>query len=110
MATKDEVISLNYFKLLIVVIVSVCGLSATFFGGLEVAKSHADDKIKELKVDSDKKIEGLQKKVQKLSEDMDKMDDKIDEQGADLKVVRTILELRFGKTSEAAGQRKVFTN
>lgn len=97
MSDNVEQISLNSVKLMMAVILTVGGICGTFFGGIEMAKTHADEKVLQLKSQNDKQVEDLKEEINAIKKDLKDMDGKLNEQMADLKVVRTLLEVKFGK-------------
>lgn len=90
---SEDVITISKVKLFGAFAVAVITLCGGFYGGIEIAKSHADDKVRELREEQGKKIDDMVSTMQT-------MNDRVWSQGQNIAVIRTILEERFGGKRE----------
>lgn len=88
----DKPITFGSAKLFISFGASLVVLSGTFFSGIEIAKSHADEKVKELKQETNKNMEEMTVLLKEIY-------DKVAEQKQDVEVIKVIIEERSKKKS-----------
>lgn len=63
MPSKDDVITMKQATFIISIILIVAGAMGAFYGGIAIAKDHADKKVSELRKENKVEVENLNKRL-----------------------------------------------